>query len=53
MIDVVAEAAVYGSISQALGTAYLIPFYCIFVAMWSQFMLEFWKRKEATRQMEW
>ncbi len=33
--------------------AYSIPFYCIFVSFWTQFMLEYWKRKEKTKSMEW
>lgn len=52
-IDVVAEAVMFDSLGKALGTAYLVPFYCIFVSFWSQFMLEYWKRTEATKAMEW
>lgn len=33
--------------------AYTIPFYCIFVSFWCQFMLETWKRQEVTKAMEW
>lgn len=42
-----------GDIDSALLTAYTIPFYCIFVSFWSQLMIEYWKRKEARRAMEW
>eukprot|EP01031_Cornospumella_fuschlensis_P028338 gene28338-34214_t len=42
-----------GDIDDALLTAYTIPFYCIFVSFWSQLMIEYWKRKEARRAMEW
>jgi len=29
------------------------PFFACMVAFWSVFMLEFWKRKESTKAMEW
>lgn len=52
-IDVVVESIMFNSLGEALGTAVLVPFYCIFVAFWAQMMLEFWKRKESTKAMEW
>lgn len=53
MVDILVETAMYGSLANALGAGVLVPFYCIFVSFWSQFMLEFWKRKESTKAMEW
>jgi hypothetical protein len=53
MADILIETALYGSLANALGAGAIVPFYCIFVSFWSQFMLEFWKRKEATKAMEW
>jgi hypothetical protein len=31
----------------------VIPFYCLFVALWAIFMLEFWKRREKYTAMRW
>lgn len=52
-IDIVVEAIVFNSFGDAIGNGYFVPFYCVFVAFWAQFMLEFWKRKESTKAMEW
>jgi hypothetical protein len=52
-IDMVIQASNGKSFSNAILDSYLIPFYCIFVSFWSQLMIEFWKRKEARRAMEW
>lgn len=52
-IDVVIEAIVYGNYTEAIGTGYSIPLFCVFVSFWSQLMLEYWKRTEATKAMEW
>lgn len=51
--DLVIEAGVYNSVDRALVAGYMIPFFCIFVSFWSQLMIEFWKRQEATKAMEW
>ena len=51
--DVIVEAAVYGSLTSALGRAYTVPVFCTFVSFWAQLMLEYWKRTEATKAMEW
>jgi hypothetical protein len=52
-LDVAVEAALYGSLTSALGRAYTVPAFCTFVAFWAQLMLEYWKRTEATKAMEW
>lgn len=52
-LDLIIETVVYNSIDEALLTAYTIPFFCIFVSFWSQMMIEYWKRTEATKAMEW
>jgi hypothetical protein len=52
-IDVASEAGVDQSFDNALLTGYTIPFYCIFVSFWAQLMIEFWKRKQTTKAMEW
>ena len=51
--DLVVETSVYGSLDEALLGGYTIPFFCIFVSFWAQLMIEYWKRKQATRAMEW
>lgn len=53
IMSLAVQTALYGSLDEALLSGYAIPFYCIFVSFWAQFMIEFWKRKEATRSMEW
>lgn len=52
-VDIAVEAAIYGSLTSALGRAYTVPAFCTFVAFWAQLMLEYWKRTEATKAMEW
>lgn len=52
-LDIAIEAAIYGNLSHAISSGYTIPFFCIFVAFWGQFMLEYWKTTEATKAMEW
>jgi hypothetical protein len=52
-LDLVIEAGLYDSVDQALVSGYMIPFYCVFVSFWAQLMLEYWKRKEVTKAMEW
>jgi hypothetical protein len=52
-IDVVVETAIYGTYTKAIGQGYTIPIFSVFVAFWSQLMLEYWKRTEATKAMEW
>lgn len=52
-IDMVVEASMAGSLNDALLSGYTIPFYCIFVSFWSQLMIEYWKRRESRRAMEW
>lgn len=52
-LDIIIESAIYKNFGEALVSGYLIPFYCIFVSFWAQFMLEYWKRKEVTMAMEW
>jgi len=32
---------------------FLMPYYAVVVTIWSTFYLEFWKRKQATKSMEW
>lgn len=52
-IDILVETIVYGTYTKAIGTGYSIPFFCVFVSFWAQMMLEYWKRTEATKAMEW
>lgn len=52
-IDIVIEWGLYGTLSEPLGKAYGTPVFCAFVAIWSQLMLEYWKRTEKTKAMEW
>ena len=52
-IDIIVESAVYGSYTKAIGQGYTVPAFCVFVAFWSQLFLEYWKRAEATKAMEW
>lgn len=47
------QAGVDKSFNQALLSNYLLPFYCIFVTMWAQMLLETWKRKQIRKAMEW
>lgn len=52
-VEVVIEWGIYGNLSEPLGKAYGTPLFCAFVAIWSQLMLEYWKRVEKTKAMEW
>lgn len=52
-IEVVIEWGLYGNLVDPLGRAYGTPIFCAFVAIWSQLMLEYWKRTEKTKAMEW
>ena len=47
------NTALTNDFDESLSKGYIIPFYCIFVSFWAQLMLEFWKRKEARKSMEW
>jgi hypothetical protein len=40
------ELGYYNSIDTAFSAAYATPFYCVFVSFWSQFMIEYWKRRQ-------
>ena len=44
VIYVSTSAIVNNSLDLALSGSYFLPFYCIFVSLWSQLMLEYWKR---------
>lgn len=52
-ITIFAEAGYYHSFARGLDLGYFIPVFCLFVSFWAQFMLEYWKRKEATKSQEW
>jgi hypothetical protein len=53
-VDVAIQTASNGGdIDKALLGGYTIPFYCVFVSFWAQLMIEFWKRKQTTKAMEW
>jgi hypothetical protein len=42
-----------GTLVEALSKGFMVPFFCIFVAVWAQLMLEYWKRKQNRLAMEW
>jgi hypothetical protein len=42
-----------GTLVDALNNGFMVPFFCIFVAIWAQLMLEYWKRKQSRLAMEW
>ena len=44
VIYVSTSAIVNNSLDLALSGSYFLPFYCIYVSLWSQLMLEYWKR---------
>lgn len=53
-IEVIAETtAEGGTLTIGLVSGWAVPFYAIFVSFWSQIMIEYWKRKQSTRAMEW
>jgi hypothetical protein len=52
-IGMAVEAGIAGSLNEVLLSGYSVPFYCIFVSFWSQFMIEYWKRTESRKAMEW
>eukprot|EP01039_Chlorochromonas_danica_P003205 gene3205-3510_t len=52
-LDMMIETAITQSFNEALLAGYSIPFYCIFVSFWSQLMIEYWKRQESRKAMEW
>jgi hypothetical protein len=53
MLDVTIESAVYGTYAEGISGSYTIPFFTLFVSVWAQLMLEYWKRTESTKAMEW
>ena len=38
--------AMEGSLVGALSKGFMVPIFCIFVAVWAQLMLEYWKREQ-------
>ena len=42
-----------GTLADALSNGVLVPFFCIFVAVWAQLMLEYWKRQQNRLAMQW
>lgn len=50
-LDVYVQAGVDKSYNEALLSSYLIPFFCVFVSFWAQFMIEFWKRTQITKSV--
>ncbi|KAJ1396497.1 calcium-activated chloride channel-domain-containing protein [Ochromonadaceae sp. CCMP2298] len=42
-----------GNLVMALSKGFMIPFFCIFVAIWAQLMLEYWKQTQNVKAMEW
>lgn len=52
-LSIVAEGAILKSFTKGLDLGYFIPVFCLFVSFWAQFMLEYWKRKESTKSLEW
>jgi hypothetical protein len=56
MLDVMGESTDENgnySIAYGLGHARLIPLFGLLIAIWSQLLLEYWKRKESTNAMMW
>ena len=47
------ESGTPGGFSYALSNSLATPLYCVCVIIWGQIMIEMWKRKEATKAMEW
>ena len=45
----VLQLSIYG----ALQTVYSVPAFCVFVALWTQALLESWKRKEKRQAFKW
>ena len=45
----VLQLSLYG----ALQTVYSVPVFCIFVALWTQALLESWRRKEKRQSFKW
>ena len=52
-LSIIAEGAILKSFTKGLDQGYLIPVFCLFVSFWAQFMLEYWKRKESAKSLEW
>jgi anoctamin-10/anoctamin-7 len=52
-LDVIIQSTTGKSYNRALLDGYLAPFFAVFISYWSQFMLEYWKRKERFKAMEW
>mmetsp|Transcript_21771 Transcript_21771/g.36403 ORF Transcript_21771/g.36403 Transcript_21771/m.36403 type:complete len:780 (+) Transcript_21771:27-2366(+) len=42
-----------GTLIDAISAGYLVPFFCIFVAIWAQLMLEYWKQTQNYLAMQW
>lgn len=56
MLDVIGESTDENgnySVAYGLGHARLIPLFGLLIALWSQILLEYWKRKESTNAMMW
>lgn len=53
IINLLIQLSITENINDTLKNGYTIPFFCIFVSFWSQFMIEYWKRKENIKSLEW
>jgi hypothetical protein len=52
-LDIIITAGMSDDFGAALGKPYSGIVYAMFVSFWAQFMLEYWKREQARKAMEW
>jgi hypothetical protein len=52
-IEIITRLGVDGNYGDAIATGYSVPMFALFTSIWSQLFLEYWKRTEITKSMEW
>ena len=52
-VEIVVRLGTEGDYGEAIATGYSVPLFALFTSIWSQLFLEYWKRAEVTKAMEW
>jgi hypothetical protein len=52
-IEILVRLGVDNDYGDAIATGYSVPMFALFTSIWSQLFLEYWKRTEVTKAMEW
>lgn len=52
-LEIMVRLGVNNDYGDAIATGYSVPMFAMFTSVWSQLFLEYWKRTEVTKAMEW